>query len=133
MHRVEWVRETWKHRLNNIPILAALRPGLQYRWRDRMRVIMPLILSLEKATVFSQGREPLGPSASRVRPAPEGRQYDRRYCRPSGAGRSICGIPVQGLTPLANNCRPVPGLGTTRLDAQNRRKVILSLIITRNS
>ena len=44
-------------------------------------------------------------------------------------GLAICGICVQGLAPLAKNCRPVPGLGITRLGARNRRKVVLLLIL----
>ena len=44
----------------------------QYRWGDRSEVILALILSLEKATVFSQGREPLGNGCVARTKSPEG-------------------------------------------------------------
>ena len=44
----------------------------KYRWCDRREVILSLILSLEKATVFSQGREPLGTECFPRTKSPEG-------------------------------------------------------------
>ncbi len=48
---------------------------------------------------------------------------------PPGLGNRSVASESRGSRPLAKNCRPVPGLGITRLDAQNCRKVILLLIL----
>ena len=87
--------------------------------------------SLEKATVVSQGREPLGTECVPRTKSPEG-ATEPSIDLPPLRGLAI-GLwhPVQGLAPLANDFRPVPGLGTTRLDARNRREVILALFPSR--
>ncbi len=86
--------------------------------------------SLEKATVVSQGREPLGIECVPRTKSPEG-ATEPSIVLPPLRGLAI-GLwhPVQGLAPLANYFRPVPGLGTTRLDVQNRRDVVLALTLT---
>ena len=44
-------------------------------------------------------------------------------------GLAICDIFVQEIAPLANDCRPVPGLVTARLGAQKHGKVMLLLVL----
>ena len=80
---------------------------------------MSPIFSLEKATVVSQGREPLGTECVPRTKSPEGATEPSIVLSPL-RGLAICVVLVQGLAPLATNCRPVPGLGTTCLDAPNR-------------
>ena len=91
---------------------------------------MTSIFSLEKATVVSQGREPLGTECVPHTKSPEG-ATEPSIDLPPLRGLAI-GLwhPIQGLAPLANDFRPVPGLGITRLDAPNRREVILTLTRT---
>ena len=86
---------------------------------------MSPFVSLEKATVVSQGREPLGTECVPRTKSPEGAAVRSTVLSPL-RGLTLCGIRVQGLAPLANDFRPVPGLGTPRLGAQNRREVILA-------
>ena len=80
--------------------------------------------------MLARGASPWEPNASHVRKAPVG-ATEPSIVLPPLQGLAI-GLwhPVQGLAPLAKYCRPVPGLGTTRLDAQNRREGILALTLT---
>ncbi len=91
---------------------------------------LSLILSLEEAKVVSQGREPLGTERVPRTKSPEG-AAETSTALPPLRGLAICRIPVQGLAPLANNCRPVPGLGSTRLGTEGRWEIIPSLILMR--
>ena len=61
---------------------------------------MSPILSLEKATVLSQGRKPLGIGCVPHTKSPEGAAETSIDLSPL-RGLAICGIPVQGLAPLA--------------------------------
>ena len=81
---------TKDQRQNNFPAVLSARAG-----RAQPR---------NGATVVSQGREPLDEDKTES-PAPKGRQYDRRFCRPFGAFRTRDAPGSQGLAPLANNCR----------------------------
>ena len=81
--------------------------------KGQRRNNFPAVLSVQAgraqprygAKVVSQGREPLDRMPQTDSQAPEGRQVDRRFCRPFGAFRTRDAFGSQGLAPLANNCR----------------------------
>ncbi len=82
----------------------AARQGVEQI--GRCRCVPPALpgFSLEEATVVSQGREPLGTGCVPHTKSPEGAAETSIVLSPL-RGLAICRIPVQGLTPLANNCR----------------------------
>ena len=92
----------------------------QYHRHDGRGVNRSPILSLEEATVVSQGRKPLGTGCVPRAKSPEGAADTSIVLSPL-RGLAIGGIPVQGLAPLAKNCRPVPGLGGTRSVCERSR------------
>ena len=79
--------------------------------------------------MLARGASPWTGTRQMTKPRRGGREF-RSYCRPFGAFQTRDASGSQGLAPLANNCRPVPGLGTRRLGARNHREVTPALILT---
>ena len=75
-------------------------------------------------------REPLGTGCVPRTTSPEGATEPSIVLPPLQCLAIGLWHPVQGLAPLANYFRPVPGLGATCLDAQNRREVIPALTLS---
>ncbi len=70
------------------------------------------VLSPERASVNSQGREPLEMGWPRAgSPDRGGRFVVQRLCRPIRGYRFVGSTGYQGLTPLAIHFRPWTGLG----------------------
>ena len=87
------------------------------RRAGRARARVRCCLALKRRQLLARGVSPWEPIARADKPRRGDRTVDRTVAPPGLVGPR--NVPdSQGLAPLANDFRPVPGLGDTRLNAK---------------